>query len=221
MSKNEYLLELKSRLMSLPSDERDAAIKYYLEFFEDAGADKEQDVIDELGSPKALADSIIGEQNRTEKSSTEYIPANIGVANNTSNNTAKSSNINQNKNNNIILIILILFLCSPVILPIICSIFGVFVGVLDAILGICLAFGGIVIGFTVGGIALFVVGICTMFATPLEGLVAIGGGLILLAIGLFLLIPFILICSKLIPAMIRGFVNLFSRIFHRNQVQAQ
>ena len=218
MSKNEYLAELKSRLMSLPSDERDAAIKYYLEFFEDAGEDKEQEVIAELGSPKALADSIINEQNRTEKSSTEFIPANICDVNNK--NSSKTSNINQQKNNNTILIILILILCSPIIVPIAATIFGLFVGLLATIFGIWVAFGAIILGFSVGGIALFATGLCALFVRPLEGLAAIGIGLILLAVGLLLLIPFILICTKLMPAIVRAFVNLFSRIFHRNQVLA-
>ena len=220
MSKNEYLAELKSRLMSMPSDERDAAIKYYLEFFEDAGVDKEQDVIAELGSPMALANSIIGEQNRTEKSSTEYIPANLGAEKNTNNNTQKSPNVNQQKSNKTILIIFILILCSPIILPIAGTIFGLFVGLLATLFGLWVACGAIVLGSSIGGIALFVSGLCVVFFRPLEGLVAIGIGLTLLSIGLFLLIPFILICSKVMPAIIRGFVNLFSHIFHRNQVPA-
>ena len=100
MSRNEYLAELKSLLMSLPSDERDAAIKYYQEFFEDAGGDKEQEVISELGSPKVLAESIIAEQNRTEKSSTEFIPANIGKNSQNSGNKYNTSQNNYNNNTN-------------------------------------------------------------------------------------------------------------------------
>jgi len=61
MTKNEYLAELKAHLASLPAEERDGAIKYYQEFFEDAGAENEQKVIEELGDPKSLAEKIISE----------------------------------------------------------------------------------------------------------------------------------------------------------------
>ena len=49
MTRYEYLDELNTHLMSLSAEERENAVKFYEEYFEDAGPDKEQEVIEELG----------------------------------------------------------------------------------------------------------------------------------------------------------------------------
>ena len=68
MTKQEYLAELNTHLMSLSSEERENAVRFYEEYFEDAGAENEQTVMDELGKPYALAKSIICEQSAYSKS---------------------------------------------------------------------------------------------------------------------------------------------------------
>jgi len=61
VSKNEFLLELKHRLRKLPLEEQEQALVYYEEYFNEAGTDSEARVVEELGSPAALAAKIIGE----------------------------------------------------------------------------------------------------------------------------------------------------------------
>lgn len=61
MDKKEFLEQLSNSLGSLPKEERDEALLYYEEFFEDAGTVYEQDVINELGSPQKLAESIMND----------------------------------------------------------------------------------------------------------------------------------------------------------------
>ena len=68
MTKAEYLAELDSHLITLPKEERDMAVAFYEEYFEDAGEENEQAVIDELGKPFNLARSIIGETSAYNKS---------------------------------------------------------------------------------------------------------------------------------------------------------
>lgn len=55
MNKGEYLSALASELQGLTEAERQEALFYYEQYFEDAGIEKEQEVIEELGSPKELA----------------------------------------------------------------------------------------------------------------------------------------------------------------------
>ena len=57
MTREEYLNELKSRIMSLSSDEQAEAIQYYSDYFEEADDDKK--VMRELGTPEELAKTII------------------------------------------------------------------------------------------------------------------------------------------------------------------
>lgn len=68
MTRREYLDELNTHLMSLSSEERENAVRFYEEYFEDAGPENEQQVIEELGKPYALAKSIICEQSAYSKS---------------------------------------------------------------------------------------------------------------------------------------------------------
>ncbi len=57
MTREEYLNELKSSIMSLSSDEQAEAIQYYSDYFEEA--DDDEKVMRELGTPEELAKTII------------------------------------------------------------------------------------------------------------------------------------------------------------------
>ena len=50
--------------MSLPAKEREAAVRYYGNYFDDAGLSNEQDVIASLGSPENLAHKILNNSNK-------------------------------------------------------------------------------------------------------------------------------------------------------------
>lgn len=58
MNKNLFLDELHRLLSDLPPEERNQAIKYYEDYFEDAGPENEQAILKELGSPQELANQI-------------------------------------------------------------------------------------------------------------------------------------------------------------------
>ena len=59
MTRNEFLAELRKHLQSLAEAEQEEAIRYYEEYFDDAGPENEARVIEELGSPAELARDII------------------------------------------------------------------------------------------------------------------------------------------------------------------
>lgn len=59
MTRNEFLAELKKNLQSLAEAEQEEALRYYEEYFDDAGPENEERVIEELGSPAELARNII------------------------------------------------------------------------------------------------------------------------------------------------------------------
>lgn len=58
MNKNEYLDRLSKLLADISYEEHEEALSYYREYIEDAGAQNEQRVIEELGSPERLAQEI-------------------------------------------------------------------------------------------------------------------------------------------------------------------
>ena len=59
MNKETYLQELRKGLKLLPQYDRDEAIEFYEEYFDEAGVENEQKVIEELGEPKILAKKIL------------------------------------------------------------------------------------------------------------------------------------------------------------------
>ena len=61
MNRREFIARLKEEISRLPQEEIEAAVEYYEEYFDEAGADKEQDVLERLGSPKKVASQIKSE----------------------------------------------------------------------------------------------------------------------------------------------------------------
>lgn len=66
MSRKEYMEQLDMLLRDIPHTERQEALKYYEDYFEDAGEDHEADVIEELGSPEELAKKLREDLKREE-----------------------------------------------------------------------------------------------------------------------------------------------------------
>jgi len=59
MTKNDFLAELERRLKPLDESERNDALNFYREYFEEAGPGKESAVIEELGSPAYVAAQVV------------------------------------------------------------------------------------------------------------------------------------------------------------------
>lgn len=58
MNREVFLFKLEQLLYDIPKEERDEAMDYYRGYFDDAGAENEAVVLQELESPQAIADSI-------------------------------------------------------------------------------------------------------------------------------------------------------------------
>lgn len=61
MTREQYLFLLRAELTGeLPEEELEEILRYYTEYFEEAGPERERDVMIELGSPQRLAGKILG-----------------------------------------------------------------------------------------------------------------------------------------------------------------
>ena len=60
MNKNEFMESLKAKLSGLNPEDREDAINYYWEYFEEAGFGEESDVTKSVGNPEDVAAKIIG-----------------------------------------------------------------------------------------------------------------------------------------------------------------
>lgn len=61
MNRNEYMAALRRALSVLPEEERASALRYYEEYFDDAGPENEQEVISDLGAPEKVAEQILAD----------------------------------------------------------------------------------------------------------------------------------------------------------------
>ena len=59
MNKNEFMESLKEKLLGLNQEDREDAINYYWEYFEEAGFGEESDVTKNVGNPDDVAAKII------------------------------------------------------------------------------------------------------------------------------------------------------------------
>lgn len=185
-NKEEYLKELENLLKVLPEVERQNALKYYEEYFSDAGKENELSVISELGDVNLLADKIIGEESFKEQE--EVVEENKKV---------------RNRKDAITLLLLIALLVFgiPVLLPVAASVLGVTFALACAGIGICIA-----------GIVCFGVAISLVINNLFAGILAFGISFILLALGIALSIAIVFLGVKVIPFSIRWLVNVCKKI---------
>jgi|GEM_PF-552742 len=86
MNKETYLQELRKALKVLPQQDRDEAVEFYEEYFDEAGVENEAKVIEELGEPKALGKKILIDivdrrYAPEEEQTSEVVPAPVPVMN--------------------------------------------------------------------------------------------------------------------------------------------
>ncbi len=211
MNKAEFFSVLRNRLSVLSKDERDAAISYYEEFFEEAGEENEKAVISELGGPKALAEKILSEINGNESNIYSEKAAAVPPAPKVDNPNEEAKSSESGDNTLFIITIIALVLTSFIWVPLVASI-------LTAILAIILSLFLVTAIFLFVGISLIIAGVVKVFTAAIAGSILIFTGLILTALGLLLLIPCVLTCTKLIPAIFKGIASLFRKLFQKRQV---
>lgn len=208
MNREIFLKKLEELLESLPTEERENALIYYTDYFDDAGVADEARIIDELGSPERVANMLLREYhdlkgNKQEGEYTEYgyvdpniekDPFEVTVESDLKNDThqrkeqSNQRQYDQQKNrdtrsyrrtkrsDNYGLWILIIVLSFPIWFTIAATGFGVLIGLIAG--GI-----GLTAGLVGGGIICLTIGFAQLIVLPMEGILALGAGLILIGIG--------------------------------------
>ena len=67
MNRVEFMETLSRLLQDIPEEDRIDALKYYNDYFDDAGSENEQNVIEELESPEKVAMKIKADREDTER----------------------------------------------------------------------------------------------------------------------------------------------------------
>ena len=234
MNRAEFLSELERLLSNVPENERLEALKYYEEYFADAGEENEQKVIAELESPQKIADKIKddlradmdfmpGGQNSAWQSGTAYqngtsyqgntiYQGNTFYQNSTPKDTKESMPAWA-----IVLIVLGCIIASPLILGAAGALFGILTGLFAGLLGVIVGFGAGGIGLLVGGISLVFCGFLDLLVAPYAAALLLGAGLIMLALGILFIMFTVWLCGYVIPAACRGIARLWNKAFNKSK----
>ena len=199
MNKEQFLKELEDLLQDIDATEREEALNYYRDYFEDAGSEHEQEIIKELESPKKVAQTIkeglgVEEHHRVDDESKESY---------------------YDEKNTRILKGIIAVLIVLLILPTVGGIGGLIVGAIGLFIGIvCVGIFG-TFGLLCAVVALAVVAV-RLF---IDGLIA--GGLICLGIGSLLVslsyLTSLMMVSlfRYLPQAFRAMIDLGKNIYNK------
>ncbi len=225
MNRTDFMKELRAGIVKLPYQEAEAALEYYEEYFEEAGAENEERVLEELGDPKAIAKQIMEDFHNREAHQSESGSSDEFTTKQSKNNydfsnkeyqaahdfTSSAGSINlddiklqENKESrsnfkslgSSPLVIILLIIAIPVIVPLLFGAIGVLIGIEVTIF----ALGIVSFVLSVAGVVCLMAGAATLGGQFMTGLFVIG---IALAIFGFALI------MGLVTKYANKFVNVF------------
>lgn len=207
MNAYEYLQALRAALAVLPDDEIDSAMRYYEDYFLDAGDENAAQVIEQLGPPEQVAEAILRDytgvaRRRPERFEEEKAQTVDGVPLG-----RDGKPLTRKKGINpwmLACIVLLALIFGPVAITVIGAIILAVVGL---IVGVAACVVAVPAATLIGGGALVLFSFL-LWATPASALATLGAGLAVSAIGLLLVLLVIKLCILFVPPIIRGLVAL-------------
>lgn len=205
MNAYEYLQALRAALAVLPDDEIDSAMRYYEDYFLDAGDENAEKVIKQLGPPEQVAEAILRDytgvaRRRPERFEEEKAQTVNGVPLDRDGKPRKKG-INPWM---LACIVLLALIFGPVAVAVIGAII---VAVVGLVIGIAACVVAVPAATLIGGGALVLFSFL-LWATPASALATLGAGLTVGAVGLLLVLLVIKLCILFVPPIIRGLVAL-------------
>ena len=207
MNAYEYLQALRAALAVLPDDEIDSAMRYYEDYFLDAGDENAEKVIEQLGPPEQVAEAILRDytgvaRRRPERFEEEKAQTVDGVPLG-----RDGKPLTRKKGINpwmLACIVLLALIFGPVAVAVIGAIIVAAVGL---VIGIAACVVAVPAATLIGGGALVLFSFL-LWATPASALATLGAGLVVGAVGLLLVLLVIKLCILFVPPIIRGLVAL-------------
>lgn len=227
MNKEEFLRELARLLQNIPESERREALQYYEDYFNDAGLENEQKVLEELGTPRKVADNIkdgllanMDCRENTASSSTgcETIYQNTAGYQSTAggqNATAYQTPPVQEKEDMPAWAIVLIVIGSIFCFPIIIALAAVLFTVMSVMFALVIAFGASCVATLVAGFVVTIMGLVHIIVSPYSGMIVAGVGLICFAVGILFMMITVFLCGCAIPAMCRGIAWICRKLFKR------
>ena len=245
MSRWEFMRQLEELLLDISPSERQEALQYYNDYFNDAGKDNEQEVMKSLGTPQQVAKTVKDglSDNPGMGEFTENGFTNAGAANpnaiikrtqNTSGNngnaqgqsqqsekaSANSSDSDKDKMPTwaIVLIVIACVFLSPAIIGLVASAFGIVVSIFATAFSLILGMALAMMILYIVAIALAIGGFGCMLEAPVIGIGLVGAALICAAIGILFMIITVFLVGTVIPAICKGVSYIWKKLFDKKEV---
>lgn len=199
MNRAEFMEKLRILLSDIEESEREEALAFYEHYFDDAGAENEQAVIDSLGSPEKVANTI---------------KEGLGEA------AVEQGELKQGKksgNGKLILLLILAVFALPVLGPVLLGLVSMLFGIVAAVVAALFAAAIVGIALLVAGASIFALAIGKLFLVPVVGVILLGVSLLLIGIGILAMVLGIWIISKVIPAIIRFIVNNVRKLLKKKE----
>ena len=236
MNREEFLMRLEGMLQSISPTEKEEVLQYYRDYFEDAGPENEQSVIEALGDPADIAENIkkdLQGDDGSRATASDHAVMEYGSPEacerdnyNGSPKAGERGNYYESRTSHadtgyrepipaekrmpgwaIVLLTLLIVFASPVL-----------IGLLGVLFGLLVTWFALIFSFGVTAVALFavlfvliIVGAMCVTLDPLVGLALAGGGLICGGIGLLFLMLTVAMAGILTPGIFSGLGWLFGR----------
>lgn len=221
MDRVQFMEQLEKLLSDISENERREALDYYESYFDEAGPEREADVIRELGSPGKVA-AIIKEDLREHGEYGEESCHDKSME--TQCQEKKSDRAERGYRPRprrgagaIALIIILLIFLAPFFTGTVGGILGMIVTIIFLPFLIIIVTGAAVIGLIVGGLVTLFAGAGVCMANPAMGVLSIGIGCILMAAGLLGTVFLVWFASRLLPRILRGITDFCHRLLQRER----
>lgn len=207
MNAYEYLQALRAALAVLPDDEINSAMRYYEDYFLDAGDENAAQVIEELGPPEQVAQAILNEYTGVARRRPPHFDEDKAEPVEGVPLGRDGKPLTRKKGINpwmLACIVLLALIFGPVAVAVIGAII---VAVVGLIVGVAACVVAVPAATLIGGGALVLFSFL-LWATPASALATLGAGLVVGAVGLLLVLLVIKLCILFVPPIIRGLVAL-------------
>jgi len=194
MNRVEYISELEARLEKLPRGEREDAVRYYSDYFNEAGPQMEIAAMDELGPPSKVAAQILAEY------TSGYVLAPPAAGKKP---PGKGPGLGA---------ITLGILAAPVALPLALSAVAILFALIVAAAAAAFSFITAAFALLASGVLSAGVGIYYLNFEFATGLMAIGAGLATAGLGILLFIPTVRLIRASGAFILRSAAKLFNKI---------
>lgn len=228
MNRAEFMEKLRELLSDISESEREEAINYYEDYFDDAGMENEQEVIAALSSPEKVAKTIKDGLNDVDAEQGEFSETGFAGYGDTvkdevgyhgvQEKTKFTDRIKGLGTAGIVLILILAIFALPILGPVCIGILSTLFGILATVIAVVFAVAIAGVSLIIAGVAVFVAAFPTLIVSPAIGILLFGLALLLLGIGILLTIAGVWVAWKLVPAIIRGVVRLVRKPFEKKEV---